>query len=113
MQNNFCPAPDAYLAVLSSRHAYESTVYLDRRCEIPDDRVLKPSVVETATNIIEHPQLVAQRIVRGTGNARAERMIAGSDCGFGTFAGFGAMGPELAYDKLGVIAEGAALATYE
>ncbi|MFK7752185.1 MAG: cobalamin-independent methionine synthase II family protein [Sedimentitalea sp.] len=93
------------------RHAHEWTVFRDRRSEIPDDKVLIPGVVDTTTNFIEHPELVAQRIERFTGIVGAERVIAGSDCGFGTFAGFGAVDPDIAYAKLGALAEGAALAS--
>ena len=77
--------------------------------EIPDDKILIPGVVDTTTNFVEHPELVRQRIDRFTGIVGAERVIAGSDCGFGTFAGFGAVDPDIAYAKLASLAEGAAL----
>jgi 5-methyltetrahydropteroyltriglutamate--homocysteine methyltransferase len=92
------------------RHAHEWTVFRDRKSEIPDDRILVPGVVDTTTNFIEHPEVVAQRVERFTGIVGAERVIAGSDCGFGTFAGFGAVDPEIAYAKLASLAEGAARA---
>ncbi|THH39091.1 epoxyalkane--coenzyme M transferase [Aliishimia ponticola] len=91
------------------RHAHEWTVFRDRKAEIPQDRVLVPGVVDTTTNFIEHPQLVAQRIERFTDIVGQDRVIAGSDCGFGTFAGFGAVDPAIAYAKLAALAEGAAL----
>ncbi len=91
------------------RHAHEWTVFRDRRAEIPDDKILVPGVVDTTTNFVEHPELVAQRIRRFTEIAGAGRVIAGSDCGFGTFAGFGAVDPQIAYAKLTSLAEGAAL----
>ncbi len=91
------------------RHAHEWTVFRDRRAEIPDDKILVPGVVDTTTNFVEHPELVAQRIRRFTEIAGADRVIAGSDCGFGTFAGFGAVDPQIAYAKLTSLAEGAAL----
>ncbi|KUF10819.1 cobalamin-independent methionine synthase II family protein [Pseudoponticoccus marisrubri] len=91
------------------RHGHEWTVFRDRRADIPDDKVLVPGVVDTTTNFVEHPELVAQRIRRFVEIAGAERVIAGSDCGFGTFAGFGAVDPEIAYAKLGALAEGASL----
>ena len=91
------------------RHAHEWTVFRDRASEIPDDKVLVPGVVDTTTNFVEHPELVAERIARFVGIVGAERVIAGSDCGFGTFAGFGAVDPEIAYAKLTSLAEGAAL----
>ena len=92
------------------RHAHEWTVFRDRATEIPDDKVLVPGVVDTTTNFVEHPDLVAERIARFVDIVGAERVIAGSDCGFGTFAGFGAVDPEIAYAKLTSLAEGAALA---
>ena len=93
------------------RHAHEWTVFRDRASEIPDDKVLVPGAVDTTTNFVEHPELVAERIARFVGIVGAERVIAGSDCGFGTFAGFGAVDPEIAYAKLTSLAEGAALAS--
>ena len=93
------------------RHAHEWTVFRDRRSEIPDDKVLIPGVVDTTTNFVEHPELVAQRIARFVDIVGSERVIAGSDCGFGTFAGFGAIDPEIAYAKLATLSEGAALAS--
>ena len=93
------------------RHAHEWTVFRDRAGEIPEDKVLVPGVVDTTTNFVEHPALVAERLGRFVQIVGAERVIAGSDCGFGTFAGFGAVDPEIAYAKLGALAEGAALAS--
>ena len=93
------------------RHAHEWTVFRDRRAEIPDDKILVPGVVDTTTNFVEHPEIVAQRLDRFTSIVGAERVMAGSDCGFGTFAGFGAVDPDVAYAKLGALSEGAALAS--
>ena len=93
------------------RHAHEWTVFRDRKTEIPDDKVLVPGVVDSTTNFVEHPELVAQRIERFAHIVGADRVIAGSDCGFGTFAGFGAVDPDIAYAKLASLAEGAALAS--
>ncbi|TNF17951.1 MAG: epoxyalkane--coenzyme M transferase [Rhodobacteraceae bacterium] len=90
------------------RHGHEWTVFRDRKADIPDDKVLVPGVVDTTTNFVEHPDLVAQRIARFVDIVGPDRVIAGSDCGFGTFAGFGAVDPEIAYAKLGALAEGAA-----
>lgn len=92
------------------RHGHEWTVFRDRRSEIPDDKVLVPGVVDTTTNFVEHPELVAQRLERFLPLVGADRVIAGSDCGFGTFAGFGAVDPEIAYAKLKTLREGADLA---
>ena len=93
------------------RHAHEWTVFRDRAAEIPDDKVLVPGVVDTTTNFVEHPELVAQRIERFIDIVGADRVIAGSDCGFGTFAGFGAVDPEIAYAKLAALSSGAELAS--
>ena len=90
------------------RHAHEWTVFRDRATEIPDDKVLVPGVLDTTTNFIEHPNLVTQRLQRFADIVGAERVVAGSDCGFGTFAGFGTVDPEIAYAKLKAMAEGAA-----
>jgi 5-methyltetrahydropteroyltriglutamate--homocysteine methyltransferase len=92
------------------RHAHEWTVFRDRKSEIPGDKILVPGVVDTTTNFVEHPEVVAQRLERFIGIVGADRVIAGSDCGFGTFAGFGAVDPAIAFAKLGALAEGAALA---
>ncbi len=91
------------------RHAHEWEVIQAHKADIPDDVVLVPGVVDTTTNFVEHPRLVAQRIERFVGIVGADRVIAGSDCGFGTFAGFGAVDPEIGYAKLGALAEGAGL----
>ena len=92
------------------RHAHEWTVFRDRKADIPEGKVLVPGVVDTTSNFVEHPEVVAQRIERFTGIVGTERVIAGSDCGFGTFAGFGAVDPEIAYAKLEALSEGAAIA---
>lgn len=91
------------------RHGHEWAVFRDRKSDIPDDKVLVPGVVDTTTNFVEHPALVAERLERFVDIVGAERVIAGSDCGFGTFAGFGAVDPDIAYAKLSALAEGAAL----
>lgn len=92
------------------RHAHEWSVFRDRKSEIPEDKILVPGVVDTTTNFVEHPEAVAQRLDRFVDIVGSDRVIAGSDCGFGTFAGFGAVDPEIAYAKLGALAEGAAIA---
>ncbi|GAB5449172.1 cobalamin-independent methionine synthase II family protein [Gymnodinialimonas sp.] len=92
------------------RHAHEWTTFRDRAGEIPDDKILVPGVVDTTTNFVEHPELVAERIAKFTNIVGADRVIAGSDCGFGTFAGFGAVDPSIAYAKLEALSQGTALA---
>ena len=89
------------------RHGHEWTVFRDRKSDIPDDKILVPGVVDTTTNFVEHPELVRQRIERFTEIVGSDRVIAGSDCGFGTFAGFGAVDPEIAWAKLTSLATGA------
>ena len=93
------------------RHAHEWTVFRDRKNEIPDDKILVPGVVDTTTNFIEHPELVAERISKFVNIVGKDRVIAGSDCGFGTFAGFGAVDPDIAFAKLKSLSEGALLAS--
>jgi 5-methyltetrahydropteroyltriglutamate--homocysteine methyltransferase len=89
------------------RHGHEWAVFRDRAAEIPEDRILCPGVVDTTTNFVEHPELVRQRLERFVEVFGTERVMAGSDCGFGTFAGFGAVDPEIAWAKLATLAEGA------
>ncbi len=91
------------------RHAHEWVVWRDTK--IPDDKVLVPGVIDSATNFVEHPALVAERILRFADIVGRERVIAGTDCGFGTFAGYGKIDPDICYAKLKSLAEGAALAS--
>ena len=91
------------------RHGHEWQVFADNKNAIPDDKVLIPGVVDTTTNFVEHPRLIAERIQRFVNIAGRERVIAGTDCGFGTFAGYGTVDGDIAYAKLRSLAEGAAL----
>ena len=91
------------------RHAHEWAVFRDVR--VPDDWIVIPGVISSTTNYIEHPLLVAERIGRYADLLGRERVIAGSDCGFGTFAGFGPVDPDVTYLKLRSLAEGAAIAS--
>jgi 5-methyltetrahydropteroyltriglutamate--homocysteine methyltransferase len=91
------------------RHGHEWTVFRD--AEIPDDKVLIPGVIDSVTNFIEHPQLVAERIERFANIVGRERVVAGTDCGFSTFAGFGRVDAEIVYAKLRSLAEGAQIAS--
>jgi 5-methyltetrahydropteroyltriglutamate--homocysteine methyltransferase len=91
------------------RHAHEWTVFQD--ADIPDDKILIPGVLATTTNYIEHPLLVAERIERFAAIVGRDRVIAGTDCGFGTFAGFGPVEPDIAYLKLAAMVEGARIAS--
>lgn len=102
--------PQAFLIEgANPRHAHEWAVWQD--VPLPDDKVLVPGVIDSVSNFIEHPELVAQRICQLAELVGRERVIAGTDCGFGTFAGFGAVHPDIAYAKLRSLAEGAAIAT--
>ncbi|HWD60735.1 MAG TPA: cobalamin-independent methionine synthase II family protein [Stellaceae bacterium] len=91
------------------RHAHEWAVWQDTK--LPDDKVLIPGVLDTSTNYVEHPELIAERLCRFAGIVGRERVIAGSDCGFGTFAGYGKLDPDISFKKLRAMADGAALAS--
>jgi 5-methyltetrahydropteroyltriglutamate--homocysteine methyltransferase len=101
------PARFILFETANPRHGHEWTVFRDHAAAIPDDKVLVPGAVDTTTNFVEHPELVRQRLERFTAIVGKERVIAGSDCGFGTFAGFGAVDPEIAWAKLATLKEGA------
>lgn len=91
------------------RHAHEWVTFRD--ADIPEDKILIPGVLDSTTNFIEHPELVAQRIERFANIVGRERVIAGTDCGFSTFAGFGSVDEDIVYAKLASMAEGAEIAT--
>ncbi len=93
------------------RHAHEWEVFAE--ANLPEDLLLVPGVIDSTTNFIEHPRLVAQRIRRFADIVGRERVIAGTDCGFSTFAGFGAVDEDIVYAKLESLAQGAALASQE
>ena len=101
------PARYILFETANPRHGHEWTVFRDRAAEIPSDKVLVPGAVDTTTNFVEHPDLVAQRLERFVSIVGRDRVVAGSDCGFGTFAGFGAVDPEIAWAKLATLKEGA------
>ena len=91
------------------RHAHEWAVF--KSVDIPEDKVLIPGMLTTTTNYIEHPELVAERLERFAHIVGRERVMAGTDCGFGTFAGFGPVEPDIAYLKLNSLVEGARIAS--
>ncbi len=93
------------------RHQHDWQAFRDLAALIPEDRVLIPGVIDSTTNFIEHPEVVAQRIEQFVAIVGRDRVIAGTDCGFSTFAGFGAVDPEIVYAKLATLAEGAARAS--
>jgi 5-methyltetrahydropteroyltriglutamate--homocysteine methyltransferase len=91
------------------RHEHEWTVWQDVR--LPDGKVLIPGVIDSTTNFVEHPELVAQRITRFAKLVGVQNVIAGTDCGFGTFSGFYTVKPRITWLKLAAMAEGAAIAS--
>ncbi len=91
------------------RHAHEWAIW--REVKLPDDKILLPGVIDTSNNYVEHPALVAERIVRFAQVVGRERVIANTDCGFGTAAGHGKLDPEIVYLKLGALVAGAAQAS--
>ncbi len=91
------------------RHEHEWAVWADAR--VPQDKILIPGVLDTLTNVVEHPELVAQRLCKFADIVGRERVIAGSDCGFGTAAGHGKLDPEISFKKLRAMVEGAEIAS--
>ena len=91
------------------RHEHEWTVFED--IELPEGKVIIPGVLDSTTNFIEHPKLVAQRLVRYGKLVGPENLMAGSDCGFATFASYLTVDPGITWAKLHAMAEGAALAS--
>ena len=91
------------------RHEHEWSLW--RSLKLPEEKLLIAGVIDTSTNYVEHPELVAERIERLAGIVGRERVIAGTDCGFGTFAGYGKIDPSIAFKKLASMVEGAALAS--
>jgi len=93
------------------RHAHEWQVFRDMIAMVPEDKILVPGVLSTTTNYVEHPRLVAERLERFADIVGRERVIAGTDCGFGTFAGFGPVDPDIVWMKLKSLVDGAELAS--
>ncbi len=93
------------------RHAHEWKVF--ERVKLPKDKVIIPGVLDSTTNFIEHPELVAERIGRYARLVGRENVIAGTDCGFGTWVGQAAVDPDIVWAKLASLAEGARLASRE
>ena len=93
----------------NARHGHEWAVFKETR--IPEDKILLPGVIDSVSNFVEHPEYVAERIGRFADIVGRERVIASSDCGFGTFAGFGKVDSDITYAKLKTLAEGAAIAS--
>jgi 5-methyltetrahydropteroyltriglutamate--homocysteine methyltransferase len=102
--------PMAYLIEgANPRHEHEWEAW--KTIKLPDDKILIPGVIGANSNYVEHPEVVAQRLERYAGVVGKERVIAGSDCGFGTFAGFGSVFPAFCWMKMKAMAEGARIAS--
>ena len=93
------------------RHAADWNYFVEMADIIPEDKILVPGVIDSTTNFIEHPRVVAERIERYANIIGRERVIAGTDCGFSTFAGFGVVDPDIVWAKLKTLADGAELAS--
>jgi 5-methyltetrahydropteroyltriglutamate--homocysteine methyltransferase len=91
------------------RHAHEFTLF--ERVKLPEGKVLIPGVLESKSNFIEHPDLIAQRIARYANLVGRENVIAGSDCGYGTWVGQAAVDPDVVWAKFAALAEGARIAS--
>lgn len=93
------------------RHQADWTYFVEMADRIPDEKILIPGVIDSTTNFIEHPRVVAERIERFANIVGRERVVAGTDCGFSTFAGFGVVDPEIVWAKFRSMVEGADLAS--
>jgi 5-methyltetrahydropteroyltriglutamate--homocysteine methyltransferase len=91
------------------RHEHEWEIWSNQK--LPENKVLVPGVIASSSNYIEHPELISQRIIRYAELIGRERVIAGTDCGFGTFAGFGPVYPDFCWLKLRALSDGAELAS--
>jgi 5-methyltetrahydropteroyltriglutamate--homocysteine methyltransferase len=90
------------------RHEHEWIVWRDAK--LPADKILAPGVIDTCSNYVEHPELIAQRLERYISIVGTGRVVASTDCGFGTFAGYGKIDPGVVWKKLAALSEGAAIA---
>jgi 5-methyltetrahydropteroyltriglutamate--homocysteine methyltransferase len=104
--------PDAVsFEAANPRHAHEWTVF--EKVKVPEGKILIPGVLESKSNFIEHPELIAQRIVRYANLAGRENVMLGTDCGYGTWVGQAAVDPDVVWGKLAAMAEGARLASQQ
>jgi 5-methyltetrahydropteroyltriglutamate--homocysteine methyltransferase len=92
----------------NGRHAHEWTVFED--VKLPDDKYLIPGVLDSTTNVVEHPEVIAQRLTQYAGVVGKDRVMAGTDCGFGTIAGMQIVAPSVVWAKFQAMAQGAELA---
>jgi 5-methyltetrahydropteroyltriglutamate--homocysteine methyltransferase len=97
------------LEAANPRHAHEWVLF--ETVKLPDGKLLIPGVIESKSNFIEHPELIAQRIGRYANLVGRENVIAGSDCGYGTWVGQAAVDPDVVFAKLKAMADGARIAT--
>jgi 5-methyltetrahydropteroyltriglutamate--homocysteine methyltransferase len=97
------------LEAANPRHAHEWSLFKETR--LPDDKIIVPGVIDTCTNYIEHPEVVAQRIEQYADLVGRERVIAGTDCGFASFATLHTVDPDIAWSKLESLVRGAELAS--
>jgi 5-methyltetrahydropteroyltriglutamate--homocysteine methyltransferase len=100
-----------YFEAANPRHEHEWEVW--NEVKLPDDKAIIPGVIDTVTNTVEHPRLVAQRLERFAKIVGRENVIGGTDCGFGTFVGFHNCDPKIAWLKLEALAQGARMASEE
>jgi 5-methyltetrahydropteroyltriglutamate--homocysteine methyltransferase len=98
-----------YFEAANPRHEHEWEVW--KEIELPSSKAIIPGVIDSVTNHVEHPRLVAQRIERFAGLVGRENVIAGTDCGFGTFVGWSGCDPQVVWLKLKALAEGAQIAS--
>jgi 5-methyltetrahydropteroyltriglutamate--homocysteine methyltransferase len=93
------------------RHQHDWSYFAEMNALIPDDKILIPGVLDSTTNFIEHPKVVAQRLITFAGIVGRDRVMAGTDCGFSTFAGSGMVHPDIVWSKLAAMNEGAKIAS--
>ena len=100
-----------YFLIESSnpRHAHEWKVFQDIR--LPKDKVLVPGVIDSTSNFVEHPEVVADRLIQFSTVIPKDQLMAGTDCGFSSFAGFGKIDEKICYEKLHALVEGTKLAS--
>ena len=96
-----------FFVQMITRQYFYIKIYLNLNLQLIHLFSQSPGVLDSTTNFVEHADVVAQRLERFTSVFGPERVMAGTDCGFGTFAGFGAVDPEIAWAKLGVLRQGA------
>ena len=105
-----CKAGALSFEAANPRHQHEWRVWDE--VKLPDDKILIPGVIDTCSSYVEHPEIVAERIVRFADLVGRERVIAGTDCGFANFASYQIVDPKIAWMKLAALAEGAALGSH-